>query len=269
MIERAVDEEAVRRSSCFTLVMIARVLLALLALVAAPAAADEVNLFPKRALASVVAPSDVATSLPPDSPWRAVERNIGSQFSPTVVMVTDENPAALLAKQLARRRDPAPAPVDRSTEHTLNLSTSPADKQLLREQKVDAAQTAYEEPATWRRVEVEATVDATGVIDARVVLSSHRDRLDTEALAAVRHAVGAAHDLGSRGAVVARFAVEAGAAVMMPVRSITHEVRGRPNGIMVNVAKGRFGDGKKTEVSAPLQPVVRTRVQLLSLTSVR
>lgn len=228
---------------------------------------DDIDLFPKSALGAAASPSDTNPTLPPDSPWRAVERRLGAAFQPSVRTVTSDDPLRLLARQVAQRRDPAATPPNDSTDHRLEISRDPIDKQRIVDLQVTAAQDAFEEPAVWERVELEAVVQEAGApVHVRVVKGSNRAALDEEALRVARKVIGGARDLGERGPVVVRLLVEAGVSVAMPARSIAApDPRPRPAGAMVYVAKGRFGGGKKTEVSAPLQPRVRTRVHIMSI----
>jgi hypothetical protein len=53
----------------------------------------------------------------------------------------------------------------------------------------------------------------------------------------------------------------------MPARGHTTDPNPRPKGAIVPLARGRFGSGRKTEVNAPLQPHVRTRLTLIELTT--
>jgi TonB family protein len=245
--------------------------------VAGPAARADVELFPKQALQPAARPDSPARAdnparadtieLQPDSPWRSVELKAHGLFAPTIAQVTDESPPQLLARQLARRREPAPHPPERGRDDSRINPAEPAALHLAREEQVDAAQAAYEEPAVWQRAEIEVRLDDGGApLTVKLVRGSGRPALDAAALDAVRRAVGAVSGLDARGPLTARFRVEAGAGVAMPARTITYPTQTRPSkGVMVPVVRGRFG-GARTEVQAPLQPRVQTRVQLISLT---
>lgn len=246
-------------------------LLATVVLVSAPRAlAQKVDLFPKRAIETGRPLRDTPPTTPIDAAWRAVERSVGVQLQPNVSSVTDESAPVLLARQVAKRREARSSPTDRRHDDSRALPSVPFELQAEHEEQVDAAQAAYEQPARWEAVEVEACLDKDGqVVSTQVVASSHRRALDMEALQAVRCALGVAGGRALKGPVVARFRLEAGVSVAMPARGITHEVSARPTGIMVPVVRGRFGDDRPTEVSAPLQLRVRTRVRLIELTSPR
>ncbi len=236
-------------------------------LVGALARADEVNLFPQSALGAAVASPDTRVALQVDAPWRAVVRGITLAFQPPVSTVTREDPIRILARQVARQREPAAAPPNRSTDRVRDLTTDGTQKQLIIDEQVTAAQEAFEEPAVWERVELEAVVEEAGApVRVRVTKTSNRFALDEEALRAAKRVLGTARGLAERGPVVVRLTVEAGVSVAMPGRVVpAPTVRAGPAGVMVPVARGRFGDGKKTEVTAPLQPRVRTRVQIISI----
>jgi TonB family protein len=230
-----------------------------------PAYAD-VDLFPKKALQSATMPNDAPPERPIDPAWRGVEHGAFERFQPRASQVSEETPQALLAKQLARQREAPPAPPDRSSDDSRATPNEPRLLQAQRESQVDLTQAAYEEPATWERVEIEVRIDAAGHLEkARVVSGSPRSNLNEQALDAVRRAASSATGLGAHGAVIARFTVEAGVSVAMPARAVSYEVKPRPKGVMVPIVRGRFGSGTKTEVSGPLQPRVRTRVTLVEL----
>jgi TonB family protein len=237
-----------------------------IALCCSASAYADVDLFPKKALQSATVPNDAPRDRPIEPAWRAVEHGAFERFQPRASQVSDETPQALLAKQLARRREAPATPPDRSSDDSRATPNEPRLLYAQRESQVDLAQAAYEEPATWERIEVEVSVDATGHVEkARVVSGSPRSNLNEQALDAVRRAASAAAGLGAHGAVVARLEVEAGVSVAMPARAVSYEVKPRPKGVMVPIVRGRFGSGTKTEVSAPLQPRVRTRVTLIEL----
>lgn len=230
------------------------------------AARADVDLFPKKALQP--APRDLPQARAIDPAWRAVERSALAEFQPRASQLTDDKPQTLLAKQIARRRNPPPTPPDRGSDDSRATSNEPRLLYEQREHQADLAQAAYEEPAAWERIELEAAIDAQGTLTGvRVVSGSPRPGLNELALAAVRHAIGAGSGLATHGAVIARIAVEAGVSVAMPARAQNMEVRPRPKGVMVPVVRGQFGGGRKTEVSGPLQPRVRTRVTILGLDS--
>ena len=234
------------------------------------ARADTIDLFPKKALqAQAAAPSDVVV-IPIDSSWRSVERKAYELFAPRAAEVSDENGATLLARQIARERKPAAAPPDRSHDDTRVLPSDPRGHHASVTDQVSAAQRAYEEPVTWQAVELEVRVERDGRPgEVRITQRSGRPAVDRGAVEAVRRAVGAGSALGEGGAVIARFRVEAGVSVAMPASAVRYEPLARPKGVMVPIVRGRFGDGKKTEVSAPLQPRVRTRVTLTGIESAR
>jgi TonB family protein len=234
-------------------------------LICATAYAD-VDLYSKKALQTATTPNDTPPERPIDPAWRAVEHGVYERFQPRASQVTDETPQAILAKELARKRQAPPTPPDRTSDDSRATSNEPRLLYAQRETQVDLAQAAYEEPATWERVEVEVNVDAKGNVGkVRVLSGSPRANLNEQAVDAVRRAASSASGLGAHGAVVAHFEVEAGVSVAMPARAQNYEVKPRPKGVMVPIVRGRFGSGTKTEVSGPLQPRVRTRVTLIEL----
>ena len=251
---------------------LARSFVALLTCVLVPstARADTVDLFPKKALQKQAsAPSD-SVEIPIDSPWRSVERKAYELFAPRAAEVSDENGAKLLARQIARERRPAAAPRDRNHDDSRALPSDPMGYHASVTDQVSAAQRAYEEPVTWQAVELEVRVERDGRPgEVRITQRSGRPAVDRAAVEAVRRAVGAGSALGDSGAVIARFRVEAGVSVAMRASAIRYEPIARPKGVMVPIVRGRFGDGKKTEVSGPLQPRVRTRVSLIGIESAR
>jgi TonB family protein len=240
-----------------------------LSLLASTGYAD-VDLFPKKALEKE-ARSDTV-EVPADSAWRSVERKAFGLFAPKLRAVTDETPPQILARQIARRRSQTSAPPDRTNGASDDSRATQKDPRLFgesREQQVDAAQAAYEEPVEWRSVEIEVTVDDKGnVLGARILHGSGRPTLDEAALTAVRRASNSIDGLGAHGPTKARLRVEAGVTVDMPARTITYDPGVRPKGAIIPIAKGRFGSGRKTEVNAVLQPHVRTRITITDLSAV-
>jgi len=240
------------------------------AAMSASSAFADVDLFPKKALENEARTDTIA--VPPDSAWRTVERKAFGIFTPKLRAVTDETPPQILARQIARRRQAVSAPPGRTNGAADDSLATQKDPRLFgeaREQQVDAAQAAYEEPVEWQTVDLELTVDDKGhVLGARIVHGSGRPALDDAALTAVRRASNVVDGLGAHGPTKARIRVQAGVTVDMPARTITYDPSVRPKGAIIPIAKGRFGSGRKTEVNAVLQPHVRTRITITDLSAV-
>lgn len=259
------------RSSPITPAIVARSFLLLSSAIPALAWGQQQapNLFPKSALETPSpARVDAPRPVPIDAAWRAVEHAAFDQFRPDAATVSDGNPLGQLGRQLARPAPPiAPAPPERGRDDSrLSAPSTPsatAQAAEHREAQIERAQQAWEEPAAWMVTLVEVRVADDGTpAQVAVTRSSGRAKLDRAARDAVEGALRGARLVGP---AIARFRVEAGVSVAMPARAVVEPTRQRANGVMVRVASGTFGGNRPTEVTAPLQPRVRTRVTLVEV----
>jgi TonB family protein len=178
--------------------------------------------------------------------WREVERQIGAVFHPTLDQITRETSAETLIKQFLGAK-PEPTRADGTS--------------ATRGEQAAAARQAYEQPHSWKRVEIESEVDNGSLIDLRVVFPSGQKELDRAALAAVKTAI--ERRPPRDGHEIARWAVEASPAMKLPpVGALVDEVSGRAVGVGVGFLPS-FDEHGRPEW--PFQRTVHTRITLLSV----
>ena len=248
----------------------------LLPLPAAPArkgAHRRVDLFPASALspesgagtaakstrrAPILSPTPTLPTTNVAPAWRDAESRIDRVFKPTVSSLNDGPGINAAGKQVARMKPGGTKANDGVPERTLEED---ATTQIL------TAQEAADAPARWYEVEVETTVDERGVlVDARVVASSGRPRLDDLALEAAREAVASEPVVDPKGRAVARWRIAAGRSVKLPRVSPVYSPGSRRVVGMSPQMPFRFDESSgKTGVVAPFTDGVSTRVRLLSI----
>jgi hypothetical protein len=176
--------------------------------------------------------------------WREVERQIDATFHPTLEQITRETSVHTLIKQFLHAA-PEPSRADGTS--------------ATRGEQVAAARRAYEEPHSWKRVEIESEVDDGALIDLRVVFPSGQKELDRAALAAVQKAIDRRPP--HEGHQLARWAVEASPAMKLPpVGAVVDDLSGRVVGAGVGLLPS-FDEHGRPEW--PFQRTVHTRITLL------
>jgi TonB family protein len=179
--------------------------------------------------------------------WRDVERQIDATFHPTLQQITRETATHTLIKQFFNAA-PEPTRAD---------GTSPT-----RGEQIASARRAYEQPRSWKRVELESEVDDGKLIDLRVVFPSGQKELDRAALDAVRKAI--ERRPPREGHQIARWSVEASPAMKLPaVGALVDETSGHVVG--AGVGLGLSFDESGLHVDVPFRREVHTRVTLLSV----
>jgi TonB family protein len=201
--------------------------------------------------------------------WRTVERQIDARFHPPVDTVTSEGRAKSAVKSAVKQLLSATPHSERASRALDPSVDAHIDDPLSqsRAQQIAAAAAAYDEATGWRRVEIEAVVDARGeLVSARVVLPSGERALDAAALDAVRRAIAAQPVRDPRGAVRSRWSVEAAVSVDLPKVAPVTGVGGRAIGGIVNLGGISFDEttGKVGFDYAGKQRV-HTRVRLIGI----
>jgi TonB family protein len=246
---------------------------------ATPAAAHpHVDLFPSSALspeggtpgtaprgtarAPVLSPTPTLLSTNVAPAWRDAESRIGRAFKPTVSSLNDGPGINAAGKQVVRMKPGATRANDGVPERSLDEEVT---------SQIVTAQDAADAPARWYEVELETTVDERGVlVDARVVASSGRPRLDELALEAARQAVSSEAVVDPKGRAVARWRIAAGRSVKLPrVGPVFAPGSRRVVGLSPQMPF-RFDESSgKTRVVAPFTEDVKTRVRLVSVATER
>jgi TonB family protein len=198
--------------------------------------------------------------------WRDVERQIDAGFHPAAAQITDDGALRSLGKQYWRGL--GRPPVGGTTPRGVDPSVAARADTFVADQ-IAACQRNFAEPGEWRRVEIEVSIDAAGLLTGiRVVLPSGRGEIDRLALDAVRRAVSLRPVRDPKGAATARWAVEAAVQVTPPTANpIVDPVSGKVTGAAIPLIGFSFDESLRTfGLDYPFHKQVRTRVSLLSIT---
>ena len=185
--------------------------------------------------------------------WRDVERDGAAAFHPSARVVSERAPAAMVLRQLD-----AFHAAERAIEEGHG---DPAITQA-RDEAAELRRKFEDEPAEWRRTQIEVTLAADGELQSIVVASSSgRRELDREAMRAVRHALGRTRPRG-KSVVTVRFACDAGVVAAPPILGTAG---GDPRGQGVTAGmRLRFDETtRKVEPQIPFVPRVVTRIRII------
>lgn len=200
--------------------------------------------------------------------WGAARGAIAAEFAPTAEQLAAGGKAAAVARQLTSGARPAPAlpsVAAAAAEPTGDIDVSG---------QVEAAQDAYEKPATARSAEVTARLTPTGRIDSlEISVSSGSTRFDEAALSAVRRGLGEHPVRETRWpgqSVQARFRLTATRAVTLPRFSPVREpsrsnARAPSRGLFLNGGLSFDETGGGARVQRPFADQLRYDVQVLSV----
>jgi len=166
-----------------------------------------------------------------DPMWRDLERNIQNRFHPTAALVrVGSSPMtrqqrvrthglSLVAQILLSPQRAAQGPLPRGEFAERGPAGEPEDpyRNGLAAQQSRAVLDAWEEPATWRRTEVELIVTATGQVESvRVVRPCGSAKLDQLAVDTIEQAARSSSEISPGKRTVTRWAAESAYAANPP-----------------------------------------------------